>query len=130
LEFDHIEPVARGGTATVQGLRLRCRAHNQYTAECEFGADFMNGKREAAQRRAARQAAHQTRARTAAAAEESRVRAAAAAEVVPWLRQLGFRADEARRAAEACESLSGAPLEKRVRAALSCLSPGRSRSVT
>ena len=29
LEFDHIEPVARGGQATVEGMRLRCRAHNE-----------------------------------------------------------------------------------------------------
>ena len=47
-------------------------------------------------------------------------RAKAAAEVIPWLRRLGFRADEARRAAAACESLPGAPLEERVRVALSC----------
>jgi hypothetical protein len=46
LEFDHVEPVARGGMSTVNGLRLRCRAHNQYAAECTFGAEFMRGKRE------------------------------------------------------------------------------------
>jgi hypothetical protein len=45
LEFDHIEPVARGGQATVGNLRLRCRAHNQYAAECAFGAEFMSQKR-------------------------------------------------------------------------------------
>jgi 5-methylcytosine-specific restriction endonuclease McrA len=45
LEFDHVEPVARGGMSTVNGLRLRCRAHNQYAAECTFGAEFMRGKR-------------------------------------------------------------------------------------
>jgi hypothetical protein len=28
LEFDHVDPVARGGQATVEGIRLRCRAHN------------------------------------------------------------------------------------------------------
>ena len=28
LEFDHIDEVARGGRATVPGMRLRCRAHN------------------------------------------------------------------------------------------------------
>ena len=41
LEFDHVEPVARGGRATAKGMRLRCRAHNQYAAECAFGAGFM-----------------------------------------------------------------------------------------
>jgi hypothetical protein len=32
LEYDHIDEVARG-LPTVDGVRLRCRAHNQYTAE-------------------------------------------------------------------------------------------------
>ena len=54
LEYDHIETVARGGRATVKSIRLRCRAHNQYTAECTFGAGFMEGKREQARCRAAR----------------------------------------------------------------------------
>ena len=48
LEFDHVQEVARGGTATVSGIRLRCRAHNQFTAECTFGAEFMRHKRLAA----------------------------------------------------------------------------------
>lgn len=48
IEFDHILPVARGGSATVENMRLRCWAHNQYGAERVFGADFMNGKRERA----------------------------------------------------------------------------------
>jgi hypothetical protein len=45
LEFDHQEPVARGGAATVENVRLVCRAHNQYAAECAFGAEFMERKR-------------------------------------------------------------------------------------
>jgi 5-methylcytosine-specific restriction endonuclease McrA len=37
LEYDHVDPVARGGEATVEGIRLRCRLcryrHNlQYAA--------------------------------------------------------------------------------------------------
>jgi hypothetical protein len=28
---------ARGGTATIDGIELRCRAHNQYEAELDFG---------------------------------------------------------------------------------------------
>jgi 5-methylcytosine-specific restriction endonuclease McrA len=46
LEFDHVEPVANGGHATVKGLRLRCRAHNQLEAERHFGRDFMHAKRD------------------------------------------------------------------------------------
>ncbi|MGH7723959.1 MAG: HNH endonuclease [Candidatus Eiseniibacteriota bacterium] len=48
LEFDHIDPVARGGSATREGMRLRCRAHNQYEAERVFGGAFMANKREQA----------------------------------------------------------------------------------
>ena len=49
LEFDHADPVARGGRATVENLRLRCRAHNQFAAERMFGAGFMKEKRERSQ---------------------------------------------------------------------------------
>ena len=32
LEYDHIQPWARGGATTAENLRLRCRTHNQYAA--------------------------------------------------------------------------------------------------
>ena len=91
LEYDHIDPVARGGGSTVAGMRLRCRAHNQYEAERVFGKEFMDRKR------AAREATQ---------------------DVVAGLRGLGCRADEARRAAELSETLPGATLQERVCAAL------------
>ncbi len=149
LEFDHIEPFARGGQATPARMRLRCRAHNQLEAERTYGADFMRHKRQEARRgtTAARGTAqgcetawtHDTgRARDAAAAQEravaralDRERAAArqarADEVIPWLRGLGFRADEARRAAALCDDMPDAPLEARVRAALASLAPSSAR---
>jgi 5-methylcytosine-specific restriction endonuclease McrA len=46
LEYDHVVPFARGGESTVEGLRLRCRAHNQFEAERVFGRDFMERKRQ------------------------------------------------------------------------------------
>jgi hypothetical protein len=49
LEFDHVLEVARGGMSTVANVRLRCRAHNQYTAEQTFGSDLMRGKIQQAQ---------------------------------------------------------------------------------
>jgi 5-methylcytosine-specific restriction endonuclease McrA len=111
LEFDHVEEVARGGRASVAGIRLLCRAHNQHSAECAFGAGFMHHRREAARREAA----------------ESRARAAAE-EVIKPLRLLGLSADEARRAAELCEDIPEASLEQRVRRALSYFSPRLRRS--
>jgi hypothetical protein len=105
LEFDHIEPVARGGTATVGGMRLRCRAHNQYEAERAFGSGFMRAKRE--------------QARVMAAKEEG-IR-----DVIAGLRGLGCRAEEAHRAAEFSGTLHGAPLEERIRAALRYLGSKR-----
>jgi len=141
LEFDHLDPVARGGRATVARIRLRCRAHNQYAAECAFGAGFMSRKRAMARDAAARdatdrKAAAAVRARAAAArdaaAASARAGAAsalAAAEVIPWLRRLGLRADEARRAAARCEPIPDAPLEERVRVALSCFAgPSQGRA--
>jgi len=53
LEFDHVHEFARGGEATVDNVRLLCRAHNQYLAECTFGAEFVRQKRDAAEQRAA-----------------------------------------------------------------------------
>jgi hypothetical protein len=38
LEFHHVTPYARGGTATADQIQLRCRAHNQYEAVEAFGA--------------------------------------------------------------------------------------------
>jgi len=45
LEFDHVIEVARGGDTSVENLRLRCRAHNQFAAEQTFGKEFMRHKR-------------------------------------------------------------------------------------
>ncbi|HYM80255.1 MAG TPA: hypothetical protein VEY91_11405, partial [Candidatus Limnocylindria bacterium] len=56
------------------------------------------------------------------AAAEARA-GAAANEVVPWLRQLGFGADQARCAAKLCETIPDASLEERVRVALSFFHP-------
>jgi hypothetical protein len=109
LEYDHIEPVARNGQATVSRVRLRCRGHNQLEAERTFGAEFMKKKREEARSRAAADA-H-------------------ARDVMACLRELGFRASETRRAAEFCESSSEATLEEQVRAALKFLSP-RTRAMS
>jgi len=48
LEYDHEIPLACGGEATVENIRLRCRAHNLYAAERAFGAEFMDRKRQEA----------------------------------------------------------------------------------
>ena len=132
LEFGHIDPVARGGQATVERVRLRCRGHNQYEAERTFGSGFMSEKREAARRAAAEartraaaaEAEAEARACATAAAERSRAVAEEhAAHVMACLRELGFRAGEARRAVEFCLTIRDATLEERVRAALKFLSP-------
>ncbi len=106
LEFDHVQPFARGGEATIGNTRLLCRAHNQHAAESVYGEGFMRGKREA--RRAA----------------QGPVKPLPDLEVVPYLRALGLRADEARAAATGA-GLEGDSLEARVRAALASLQRGR-----
>ena len=39
LEFHHVVPFAAGGAATVENIQLRCRSHNQYEADVEFGGE-------------------------------------------------------------------------------------------
>ena len=133
LELDHIDPVARGGATTTANLRLRCRAHNQYAAEQTFGAGFMKRKREEARSRTV-QARAKAEAKAKAEAEakaRAEVAAKAAAdrarrdEVIPWLRSLGFKPEEAKRGATMCEGMAGASLEERVQCALAGL--GRAR---
>jgi len=41
LEFHHLEPWARSATHSVDGIALRCRAHNDYAACRDFGDEKM-----------------------------------------------------------------------------------------
>jgi 5-methylcytosine-specific restriction endonuclease McrA len=120
VEFDHVTEFARGGEPTVDGLRLRCRGHNQHTAERTFGAEFMRQKRaEAAEARARAKAARErVRAEKAERAEQARLRPHQL-EVLPYLRKLGCRDGESREAAALCRDMADASLEDRVKRALS-----------
>jgi hypothetical protein len=55
LEFAHVEPYAKGGVHSVDNVGERCRAHNQYEADRDFGPLFMKRKKEEA--RSVREAA-------------------------------------------------------------------------
>jgi hypothetical protein len=132
LEYDHVQPVARGGQATVSGVRLRCRAHNQYEAERTFGAGFMAGKRNAVIRssKAARVSSeHAAGARAdavpsdATTPEASDVATDHAQDVIACLRTLGVSAEQARRVTRLSAAAPAATLEARVRAALQYLGP-------
>jgi 5-methylcytosine-specific restriction endonuclease McrA len=113
LEYDHAEPVARGGGSTVSNLRLRCRGHNQYEAERAFGPEFMKQKREQAK-------SERHRAAEAPKAFDG--------EVVRCLRRLGLRADEAQEAAANSGVRPDERLEERVRAALQWFGGGRRKA--
>ena len=41
LQFDHIEPRARGGPSTVENIRIACDRHDQYAARLLFGDEWM-----------------------------------------------------------------------------------------
>lgn len=45
VEFHHRLPFARGGTHDPNNIELRCRAHNQYEAELDYGSAFMEARR-------------------------------------------------------------------------------------
>ncbi|HUQ03678.1 MAG TPA: hypothetical protein VM261_14370 [Kofleriaceae bacterium] len=91
LEFDHSTMVCRGGRPTVDGLRLRCKAHNQHAAEEALGEDFMRAKREAAARDR---------------------------DVTRTLRGMGFKTDETNRAICNTAQAPASTFEERLRAAL------------
>jgi hypothetical protein len=42
LQYDHVPPLARGGTSTVDGVRLACRAHNLSAARLDLGDAVMD----------------------------------------------------------------------------------------
>jgi len=41
LEFHHGHPFGLGGEHSVQNIRLMCRAHNDYLAQCDYGRKAM-----------------------------------------------------------------------------------------
>lgn len=129
LEFDHVVPVARGGKATVEGLRLRCRTHNQYEAERAFGAGFMGRKRESARRAkggaiAGRQVEPRVEASESARSDfDEQFR-----DIEACLRRLGCRGHETRRAIEVAIHCGGETFEARLGAALRSLAPKSARA--
>jgi 5-methylcytosine-specific restriction endonuclease McrA len=121
LEFDHQEAVGRGGSATVANVRLLCRAHNQYAAEQTYGKDFMRGKREQAKERAEKaKAKHEAKAQAKAAAKAAKERAE---DIIPYLRELGYPLQRARRGVELTAHIPDAPIEERMKVALRGLAP-------
>lgn len=122
LELDHVVPVARGGLATPENLRLLCRVHNRHVAEREFGRDLVRGRIEAAQRRRAEE-----RLRKAAERERIEARRVAMArqdeELGTALRNLGYRGEQLRRALVHCAERAGAPPEARLKHALGRMAP-------
>ena len=124
LEFDHVVPVARVSESTVDGVWLRCRAHNQFETERVFGKGFMAGKREQARQRKEQAEAE---AEAAAAAAKKAAEEAAAEEVDPYLQTLGLKAGEARRAAASCAHVTDASAEARLRVLLPTLAPRSGR---
>ena len=100
VEFDHIVPIAKGGTSTISNVRQLCRPHNQLEAERAFGRAFMDGKR------------------TKSDDPDHR-------DLVSGLHGLGYRAAEAKEAADHAMRDVGLSLEQRMRTALAWLRPRR-----
>jgi len=45
IEYHHERPYGKGGQHEADNIALRCRAHNQYQADLDFGLEFMREKR-------------------------------------------------------------------------------------
>src|SRR5262249_22270487 len=119
VEFDHAKEFARGGEATVENVRLRCRGHNQLTAERTFGAGFMQRKRvEANEAQAKRRAS-----RVSEAPRREPPAGTGEHDVYLALRTLGYRDGESRRALELCADMGDASREDKLRRALKYFPP-------
>jgi hypothetical protein len=139
LELDHRTPVARGGQATVENLRMICKRHNQYEAERIFGSAFMQSRRTRAKKAqpctapagaatgpAPAPAVTASVGAVAAAAPAQAVSAGAEAVTPPdlesdallGLRGLGFTAGEAGTALARSAHRPATTLEQRLRVAL------------
>jgi 5-methylcytosine-specific restriction endonuclease McrA len=137
LQFDHIEPVARGGMATVANVRLLCAAHNGYEAERIFGKGFIDEKRDRARNgavvrppddpagapSASIHIAHEPPAQAQACAEAAEMLQEQELDVIAALRGLGVRAERARRVAEHCMTITATTFEERLRFAVQSLRP-------
>jgi hypothetical protein len=116
LEWDHIVPIAKGGTSEASNVRLRCRAHNQYEAERVYGRPFMQNKREQAKAAAEKRRAEKEVKRTAKEALDHD-------ELMPGLRNLGFTKEESRFALTKCGPMGELTIEMRLRRCLAVLTP-------
>ena len=50
LEFHHLKPYGQGGDHSVANVELRCRTHNLYQAECDYGKEVMERYRNSGNR--------------------------------------------------------------------------------
>jgi hypothetical protein len=93
LELDHVDAKAIRGSSGAENLRVRCRAHNQLTAEQTFGREHVERCRHFRQRKS-------TRARSEAVTQPSRDTGTATTleKVRSALRNMGFRDVQARQA--------------------------------
>ncbi|MCC6651964.1 MAG: HNH endonuclease [Candidatus Eisenbacteria bacterium] len=127
VDFDHIVPVAMGGSNKLENVRLLCHAHNQHEAERIMGRDYVLAQRENAKRdrelakRAREQAKASKLAEKARAAEIAAAKKARMLELVPGLSGVGFSREEIAAAAEHCESIADASVDDRMLLALQFL---------
>ena len=65
LEFHHDDPFARGGDRRPENIHLKCRTHNVYLAERDYGKDVMKRYRRSPDRVSEPAAAYSVRSRAA-----------------------------------------------------------------
>lgn len=127
LQFDHIVPIAQGGTTSESNLRMLCAAHNRHEADRLLGKDNVAAIRERRARAATLAAEAKAReVQRQEAREETPAEAPAPPtplqDTIAALAALGFKLADARWAANQTESASDEPLGERVKRAIQLLS--------
>jgi 5-methylcytosine-specific restriction endonuclease McrA len=128
LELDHITPKALGGRDEVENLRVRCRAHNQLSAEEAFGRSHIERRVHLRQQKCKRRRNRDESAD--ATVRPSHPASAKALEKVRLaLSGMGFRDQEARHATDRVGAMHGDAdfpcVEQALREALAVLTQGR-----
>src|SRR6185436_17181316 len=111
-----------GGQSTVENLRLLCRPHNRHAAEREFGRDHMKTRRETAQRHRAAERFHKQLDRERVEKRKAEIERQRE-ELGVAFEGLGWHGAKLERALACCATRPEAPIEDRIRYALSFMAP-------
>jgi hypothetical protein len=99
LEFHHDHPYGKGGPPTEDNIKIYCKAHNNYAAELDYGAEHMRRARSAAAA-----GGHEPPGRSVTPPTTATIPATLLSDALSALCNSGYKREEAQRAVRAAVS--------------------------